>query len=89
MSITLNETKLSTDELLLKTDNEKIAKFPWWNKHTLTIEETAIYFGFGEKALRRFIAENKDQNFIIQNGVKILIKRKLFEHFVDEKMSAL
>jgi len=63
--------------------------FPWWEKHTLTIEETAKYFGFGEKALRRFLLEHKDENFIILNGTKTLIKRKMFEKFVDERMRVI
>ncbi len=37
----------------------------------------------GEKKLRRIVADNIDTGFIIQNGVKFLIKRKQFETFLE------
>ena len=64
-------------------------KFVWWMKYTLTVEETATYFGIGEKTLRRFLKDHMDDNFIIQNGTKVLIKRLLFEKYVDEKLMVL
>lgn len=62
---------------------------PWWEKYTLTVEEAAIYFGIGEKTLRRFLNEHKDSDFIICNGTKILVKRKLFEKYIDENMNVI
>lgn len=62
---------------------------PWWEKYTLTVEEASNYFGIGEKALRRFLSEHKDSDFIINNGTKILIKRKVFEKYIDEKMTII
>ena len=35
----------------------------------------------GEKKLRKIVADNIDTGFIIQNGVKFLIKRKQFVVF--------
>ena len=49
------------------------------DKFCLTIEEAAEYFNIGEKKLRRIIADHMDSGLVIQNGVKILIKRKRFE----------
>ena len=46
------------------------------NKFCLTIDEAVIYFNIGEKKLRKLVADNLDSGFIIQNGVKFLIKRK-------------
>lgn len=37
-----------------------------------------------EKKLRKIVADNLDTGFIIQNGVKFLIKRKQFEDFLGE-----
>ena len=51
------------------------------NKFCLTIDEAVIYFNIGEKKLRKLVADNLDSGFIIQNGVKFLIKRKRFEDF--------
>lgn len=62
---------------------------PWWKKYTLTVEEASNYFGIGEKTLRRFLNEHKDSNFIINNGTKLLIKRKVFEKYIDEKMTVI
>ena len=54
------------------------------DKICLTIEEAAEYFNIGEKKLRRIIADHMDSGLVIQNGVKILIKRKRFEDFLTD-----
>ena len=54
------------------------------NKFCLTIDEAVIYFNIGEKKLRKLVSDNLDSGFIIQNGVKFLIKRKRFEHFLND-----
>ena len=70
-------------------NTEKKAILPWWQKYTLTVEEASEYFGIGDKVLRRFLKEHPDADFIISNGVKTLIKRKKFEAYIDEFMSAV
>ena len=57
---------------------------PIKDKFCLTIDEASEYFGIGEKKLRKIVTENLNSDFIIQNGVKYLIKRKRFESFLDE-----
>lgn len=42
----------------------------------------------GEKKLRQIVADNINSGFVIQNGVKILIKRRRFEDYLEE-MTAL
>ena len=54
------------------------------NKFCLTIDEAVIYFNIGEKKLRKLVSDNLDSGFIIQNGVKLLIKRKRFEDFLND-----
>ena len=54
------------------------------DKFCLTIDEASVYFNIGEKKLRKIIADNLDTGFIIQNGVRFLIKRKQFEDFLRE-----
>lgn len=57
---------------------------PIWEKFTLTISEASEYFNLGEKKMR-FLADNyNDYGFVLQNGNKILIKRKKFEEFINE-----
>lgn len=60
---------------------------PIAEKYTLTIAEAAAYFNIGETKLRRIISENYDANFVLQNGVKVLIKRKQFEKMIDDVSS--
>ena len=54
------------------------------NKFCLTIDEAVIYFNIGEKKLRKLVSDNLDSGFIIQNGVKFLIKRIRFEDFLND-----
>lgn len=54
------------------------------DKFCLTIDEASDYFNIGVKKLRSIVAEHMDSGFVIQNGVKILIKRKRFEEFLED-----
>ena len=64
------------------TDNSRpsIAIF---EKYTLTVEEAAVYFRIGENKLRRIISDNQDADFILWNGNRPQIKRKMFEQYID------
>ena len=53
------------------------------DKFCLTIDEAAAYFNIGQKKLRKIVTENLDSGFVIQNGVKFLIKRERFEKYLD------
>lgn len=50
----------------------------------MSLEEAAKYFRIGENKLREVVAQNPTANFILMNGNRIQIKRKLFEQFIDE-----
>lgn len=63
------------------------ASVPLWKKYALNITEASDYFGIGEKKLRGVIERNLDTGFVLQNGVKYLIKRKQFEDFLDHTNS--
>lgn len=62
---------------------------PVWEKYALTIVEAAEYFGIGEKKLRRIMKEHLDDGFVIQNGAKILVKRRMFEEYLDTKVTTI
>ncbi len=49
----------------------------------LTLREAAEYFHIGEKKMRQIVEENMDANFLLTSGNRIMIKRKLFEEFLD------
>ena len=59
------------------------AEVPVWEKYVLTIEEASRYFGIGVNKLRRIVEENQDASFVLRNGNRNEIKRKMFEQFVD------
>lgn len=68
----------------IKTDiAEKIDSVPIWEKYALTIYEAAEYFNIGEHRLRQLVKENRYADFVLWIGVKVEIKRKLFEQFLD------
>lgn len=56
---------------------------PIWEKMNLTIEEAAQYSNISSKSLRRFINECTP-DFILKIGTKTLIKRKVFEKFLEK-----
>lgn len=61
--------------------NSTLGEFeiPVWEKYTLSIEEAAEYFRIGENKLRSIINKDKFAEFILWNGNRAQIKRKLFE----------
>ncbi len=61
----------------------KNLEIPVWRKYTLSIEETAQYFHIGEKRLRQIIKDNPVADYLLWNGTHVLIKRKLFEQYID------
>ncbi len=55
---------------------------PIWEKITLTIDETALLFRIGQNKLRNLVHEQPNADFVIWNGVRPQIKRKLFEEYI-------
>ncbi|MBD5162501.1 MAG: excisionase [Oscillibacter sp.] len=62
----------------------EISQIPFWERYTLSIEEAVQYFRIGARKLRQAISENKDADFVLWNGNRVQIKRKLFEKFIDQ-----
>ena len=46
-------------------------------------------FEMGERKLRRLIDENPNADYILWNGTRPQIKRRVFERFIDEEMCAV
>lgn len=59
-------------------------EMPYWEKYMLTLREAAEYFHIGEKKMRRIVEDNMDAKFLLESGNRVMIKRKLFEQFLDE-----
>jgi len=72
------------------TETKQITlQIPWWEKYTLSVQEAAEYFCFSDKKIRKIIDEHKNEKFVLWNGTRPRIKKKLFEKYVDEKMTEI
>ncbi|WP_366914669.1 excisionase [Clostridium sp.] len=61
-------------------------KIPIWEKSNLTLEEASAYFGIGVNKLRD-LTNVKDCRYVIWCGNKRLIKRKLFDEYLEKTYS--
>lgn len=59
---------------------------PIWEKSNLSLEEAAAYSGIGINKLRDLTNE-KDCQFVLWVGNKRLIKRRLFDQFIEQMYS--
>ena len=59
---------------------------PIWEKANLTLEEAAAYSGIGIHKLRE-LSNDKSCDFVLFVGSKRLIKRKLFDAWIEDKYS--
>lgn len=62
------------------------ADVPIWQKVNLTIKEASALFGVGENKIRE-ITEDDNCPFVLWVGSKRLIKRRLFESYLDKQYS--
>ena len=61
-----------------------IKDVPLWERYALTVDQAAAYFGIGTKKIRNMISVYKDAKWYFLNGERVLIKRELFENFLNE-----
>ena len=59
---------------------------PIWEKSNLTLEEAAAYSGIGTAKLRQ-LTDEENCNFVLWNGSKRLIKRKLLDRYLESEFS--
>ena len=52
-------------------------------QYALTVEEAAAYFHIGICKLRTVISNNPSARYILRVGNRTLIKRKMFEDYLD------
>ena len=78
---------LSDGTVLYQQDGgTKSRQVPIWEKSNLTLEEAAAYSGIGINKLREITNEDKCK-FVLWVGNKRLIKRRLFDCFVEQAYS--
>lgn len=59
---------------------------PIWEKSNLTLDEAAAYFGIGTNKIRQ-MTDDRNCKFVIWCGNKRLIKRKLFDAYLEQAYS--
>ena len=59
---------------------------PIWEKSNLILEEAAAYSGIGINKLRDLTSE-QDCRFVLWVGSKHLIKRRLFDKYIEQEYS--
>ena len=59
---------------------------PIWEKSNLSLEEAAAYSGIGINKLRE-ITNEKSCRFVLWVGNKWLIKRRLFDQYIEQEYS--
>lgn len=52
-------------------------------QYALTVDEATVYFRIGENKLRAIISNNPRAQYLLRIGNRTLIKRKMFEDFLD------
>ena len=64
-------------------EQKKEPVVPIGEKYTLTLREASVYFGIGEKKIRRLV-DDYDGVFYVRNGNRFLVIRPKFEQFLCE-----
>ena len=59
---------------------------PIWEKSNLSLEEAAAYSGIGINKLRE-LTSDKNCHFVLWVGNKRLIKRRLFDQYIEQEYS--
>ena len=69
----------------METENKE--SVPIWNRYSLTIRQASMYFGIGEKKLRRIINDMEGSGVTFFNGDRLMIRRKALEDLLDQTES--
>lgn len=67
-----------------KKVDDRSFQIPVWEKYALTIKEAAEYYNVAETKLREFAMSNRTKPFVLKAGCRLLLKRKVFEAFLDQ-----
>ena len=60
-------------------------RIPIYKKPFFSINEAADYFNIGREKLYQIVNNCEEEDFILKVGKKRLIKRKLFEEFLNRQ----
>lgn len=59
---------------------------PFWEKAAMTLDEASAYSSIGVNKLRE-ITDDEKCSFVLYVGTKRLVKRKLFENYLESTYS--
>ena len=71
----------------MNSESQNKYHVPIWHKYALSVYEASEYYGIGEKKIRYLISEYGDDGFALHIGNKAMIKRQLFEDFLNQMLS--
>ena len=71
---------------LRKDDQMKEKDIPIWEKSYLTLEQASMYTGIGMTKLRQ-LSDNESCPFVLWNGSKRLLKRRVLDIYLDNQYS--
>lgn len=74
----------SNGELKLHLEDDRSVSVPMWEKYALTIKEASQYYNIPEFRLKSYILSHQNECFILRVGNRRLIKRRIFEDFLDD-----
>ena len=74
------------NNILIAYDKLPMKEIPIWEKSNLSLEEAAAYSGIGINKLREITNEDRCK-FVLWVGNKRLIKRRLFDQFIEQAYS--
>lgn len=68
------------------TEGGNMKEIPLWERSNLTLEEASAYSGIGVNKLRK-ISDDSNCTFVLWNGSKRLIKRKMLDAYLTKAYS--
>ena len=75
--------------MYLREKDNNYNEVPMWKKFLLTVKEASLYFNIGENKTHRIVNDylDSDYKFVVQNGGRNMIKRQMFEEFLNQTTS--
>ena len=75
--------------MYLREKDNNYNEVPMWKKFLLTVKEVSLYFNIGENKMHRIVNDylDSDYKFVVQNGGRNMIKRQMFEEFLNQTTS--
>ena len=70
-------------ERIIDMERKQKERHLYSDRYALSIYEAAEYFHIGQTKLRSIVDQNAHAPYVLRSGGKVMIKRRLFEEFLD------